>query len=174
MRIECFIKRLNAIEIGKGVTNDTYIAIPNEVDLSEMFCDRTPLTLSDRYTGFVFSPPENNIQYVKTGQNNQIRISGLGRYYSSVNAEIGDEIMIERKDYKNTTSYSLDFHHRHAIVFLKNREFVEILENKYISKHIMHSEHQENTHPNYQMHVYYQGQECILNIEFVYGAILLV
>ena len=105
MKIHSFIKRLNATELGLGVTNDTYIAIPNEVNLSDMLVNRLALEIFDRKTGTVFTPENSNIMYVQTGQNNQERISGLGRYYEMVDAKVGDEILIEKiEDGERTVS----------------------------------------------------------------------
>lgn len=127
MRIHSFIKRLNATELGLGVTNDTYIAIPNEVNLSDMLVNRQALEIYDRKTGTLFTPANSNIMYVQTGQNNQERISGLGRYFEMVDARVGDEILIEKVESTSGIEYSLDFYHRNAIVFQKNRDYVEIL-----------------------------------------------
>lgn len=127
MKIYSFIKRLNATELGLGVTNDTYIAIPSEVNLSDMLKNRQALEIFDRKTGTVFTPDNSNIMYVQTGQNNQERISGLGRYYEMVDAKVGDEILIERIEDKSGIKYAMDFYHRNAIVFQKNRDYVEIL-----------------------------------------------
>ena len=127
MKIYSFIKRLNATELGIGVMNDTYIAIPREVDLSDMLKNRQALEIFDRKTGIVFTPENSHIMYVQTGQNNQERISGLGRYYEMVDAKVGDEILIERIEDKSGIKYAMDFYHRNAIVFQKNRDYVEIL-----------------------------------------------
>ena len=53
MKIHSFIKRLNATELGLGVTNDTYIAIPNEVNLSDI-CP-FPWHLSKDHGQFILS-----------------------------------------------------------------------------------------------------------------------
>lgn len=127
MKIHSFIKRLNATELGLGVTNDTYIAIPNEVNLSDMFVNRQALEIYDRKTGTLYTPGNSNIMYVQTGQNNQERISGLGRYFETVDAKVGDEILFERIECASGVAYSIDFYHRNAIVFQKNRDYVEIL-----------------------------------------------
>ena len=123
MKIYSFIKRLNATELGLGVTNDTYIAIPNEVNLSDMFANRQALEIEDRKTGTLFTPGNSNIMYVQTGQNNQERISGLGKYYEMMDAKVGDEILIERIEDKLGVHYAMDFYHRNAIVFQKNKDF---------------------------------------------------
>ena len=61
MKIHSFIKRLNATELNLGVTKDSYIAIPNEVNLSDMFVNRQALEIYDRKTGTLFTPENSNI-----------------------------------------------------------------------------------------------------------------
>lgn len=127
MKIESFIKRLNATEVGEGVTNDTYIAIPRDVDLSNILVNQEAMTIYDRVGGVLYTPSNSNIKYVQTGQNNQERISGLGQYFRSVDAKVGDEILIERVVDGNESKLYLDFRHRNVIVFQKNKDWVEIL-----------------------------------------------
>ena len=127
MKIESFIKRLNATEVGEGVTNDTYIAIPRDVDLSNILVNQEAMTIYDRVGGVLYTPANSNITYVQTGQNNQERISGLGQYFRSVDAKVGDEILIERVVDGDESKLYLDFRHRNVIVFQKNKDWVEIL-----------------------------------------------
>ena len=141
MKIYSFIKRLNATELGLGVTNDTYIAIPNEVNLSDMFANRQALEIEDRKTGTLFTPGNSNIMYVQTGQNNQERISGLGKYYEMMDAKVGDEILIERIEDKLGVHYAMDFYHRNAIVFQKNKDYVEILTPKMIEPYAVEKDY---------------------------------
>lgn len=132
MKIESFIKRLNATELGEGVTNDTYIAIPRDVDLSQMLENQQAMTIFDRVEGVLYTPENSNIKYVQTGQNNQERISGLGQYFRRVSANVGDEILIEKVDDGDNCILYLDFNHRDVIVFQKNKDWVEIQKALYI------------------------------------------
>ena len=127
MKIESFIKRLNATEVGEGVTNDTYIAIPRDVDLSNILVNQEAMTIYDRVGGVLYTPANSNIKYVQTGQNNQEKTSGLGQYFRSVDAKVGDEILIERVVDGDESKLYLDFRHRNVIVFQKNKDWVEIL-----------------------------------------------
>lgn len=159
MKILSFIKRLNATELGLVATNDTFIAIPKEVDLSSVLINQQAMHISDRKTGIDYTPQNSNIKYVQIGQNGQERISGLGHYYTAVNAKVGDEILIERIDDKNGSRYILDFYHRKAIVFQKYPDGVEILPNDYI--------YQYADGDDYRMRVQYEGKNCNLEIKFV-------
>lgn len=51
MKIQSFVKRLNATELGLGATHDAYIAIPSEVDLSFMLEHQKVLNPINRYSG---------------------------------------------------------------------------------------------------------------------------
>lgn len=159
MRIRSFIKRLNATEIGSGVTNDTFIAIPREVDLSHMLVNQEAMTLYDRCNGVLFTPASSNIKYVQTGQNNQERISGLGQYYSSVNAKVGDEILIERVDRGNNKELFLDFRHRNSIVFQKNNDGFEILTPEEIGPY--------RNGDNYTMDIIFENKTLPLEVRFI-------
>lgn len=158
MKIYSFIKRLNATELGIAATNDSYIAIPNEVNLSDMFVNRQALEIFDRKTGMLFTPENSNIMYVQTGQNNQERISGLGKYYELVNAKVGDEILIERIEDETGVKYAMDFYHRNAIVFQKNKDYVEIL-----TPDMMHPYAEDD---NFSLNVVIDGNPETLLVKF--------
>lgn len=159
MRIQSFVKRLNATELGLGVTKDSYIAIPGEVDLSGMLTNQQAMTIYDRKTGCLFDASNSNIKYVQTGQNNQERISGLGQYYVMTDAKVGDEILIERIDVGGKTSFTLDLHHRQAIVFQKNREYVEILPNEHLDQYAAGND--------YILEVVCEGVVHVLEVKFI-------
>lgn len=159
MKIRCFVKRLNATELGNTGANDTYVAIPNEVDLSKMFPNNVPLLIKDKVSGKAYSPPKSNIKYIQTRQNNQERISGLGEYFRNVQAEAGDEIVFERHDAGGGTPvYFMDFKHRDVLVFQKGKTFVEILKAGPLSQY--------QTAHGYCLDVVYQGQPKQLSVIF--------
>ena len=56
MKIQSFVKRLNATELGLGATHDAYIAIPSEVDLSFMLEHQKVLNPINRYSGGLYKP----------------------------------------------------------------------------------------------------------------------
>ena len=159
MKIESFIKRLNATEVGIGVTNDTYIAIPGEVDLSTMFVNKKPMTIYDRVEGTLYTPENSNIKYVQTGQNNQERISGLGHYFRRMSAKVGDEIVIESIRDGADTKFYLDFHHRNVILFQKNRDWVELLSPELMEPY--------KAGDNYKIHVTRQTERKLLFAKYL-------
>lgn len=159
MKIESFIKRLNATELGEGVTNDTYIAIPRDVDLSQMLENQQAMTIFDRVEGVLYTPENSNIKYVQTGQNNQERISGLGQYFRRVSANVGDEILIERVEDDDSCILYLDFNHRDVIVFQKNKDWVEILTPQRMEPY--------KTGNDYSMDVIYQNERVKLYVKYL-------
>lgn len=159
MKIESFIKRLNATELGEGVTNDTYIAIPRDVDLSQMLENQQAMTIFDRVEGILYTPENSNIKYVQTGQNNQERISGLGQYFRRVSANVGDEILIEKVEDGDSCLLYLDFNHRDVIVFQKNKDWVEILTPQRMEPY--------KTGDDYSMDVIYQNERVKLYVKYL-------
>lgn len=159
MKIESFIKRLNATEIGEGVTNDTYIAIPRDVDLSQMLENQQAMTIFDRVEGVLYTPENSNIKYVQTGQNNQERISGLGQYFRRMSANVGDEILIEKFEDDDSCILYLDFNHRNVIVFQKNKDWVEILTSQRMEPY--------KTGNDYSMDVIYQNERVKLYVKYL-------
>lgn len=158
MKIRNFIKRLNATELGLGATNDCFIAIPREVDLSTMFPNRQPLTILDLYSGNEFKPENSNIQYVQTGQNGQERISGLGKYFGSIEAKVGDEMIFKKVDNNGDVNYYMDFRQRGVIVFQKNNPYVEILTPALLDEY--------KVGDNYRINVIYNGEDKVLLVKF--------
>lgn len=159
MKIESFIKRLNATELGEGVTNDTYIAIPRDVDLSQMLENQQAMTIFDRVEGALYTPENSNIKYVQTGQNNQERISGLGQYFRRVRANVGDEILIEKVEDGDSCILYLDFNHRDVIVFQKNKDWVEILTPQRMEPY--------KTDYGYLVDVIYQNERVKLYVKYL-------
>ena len=157
------MKRLNATELGRGATNDTYVAIPREADLSDMFTNNMAMTIEDRRTGQVYAPPASNIKYTQTGQNNQERISGLGEYFRKTRAKAGDEIIFERQeDSDGNVRYYFSLIHRNVIVLQKGRTYAEIIRAGFLPQYAIDE--------NYRMDIVYKGKKCTLDVVFAENA----
>lgn len=164
MKIQSFVKRLNATELGLGATHDAYVAIPSEVNLSLMLENQKVINPINRFSGGLYSPEGSEFKYVQTGQNNQERISGLGEFYVLTDAKVGDEILIEKvEDRKGGIQYYLDLHHRHAIVFQVNsisgKKCVDILPNNIMQDYA--------NGKNYDFEIYYDGGSHALQVQFL-------
>lgn len=164
MKIQSFIKRLNATELGLGATHDAYIAIPSGVDLSVMLENQKVLNPIDKKLGIIYQPSGSDFKYVQTGQNNQERISGLGEFYISRDAKVGDEILIEKIQRKSgVEEYYIDLIHRNAIVFqvnsIQGQRCVDILPNNLIEDYLVGND--------YVFKVNYKGKIHDLLVKFI-------
>lgn len=163
MKIYSFTKRLNATELGLSSTNDKYIAIPREIDLSNMLDIQRVIKPYDRYGGNCYSPNRSDFKYVQTGQNRQERISGLGEYYEQTHAKVGDEILVEVIINGSNKEYYIDLCHRNAIVFQVNKingkQCIEILPNDYIENY--------TAGEDYKLPIIMDGREQELTVKFI-------
>jgi len=83
-------KKLNNTEIGRGGTHETYIYIPQNLDVSDLF-DELNKKIS-------FYCPQNKKYYeFRLTQGREKRIVGLGPIYSDFDVYAGDEICLERR-----------------------------------------------------------------------------
>lgn len=98
MKVVQVIKRLNNTELGKGGTHDTYVLIPTELDISDIFdTPRVPVKFTDKVT--------QEIVTVRNTVDREKRIVGLGEYYRANNLCAGDEIIFERRDMHGRSEY---------------------------------------------------------------------
>ena len=121
MKIIQFVKQLNNTELGKGRTNDTYVHIPNELDITDIFT-KTNESIEFRDV--------DNMETV--GARNTVgrekRIVGLGQYYRSRDLSAGDEIVFERRSDDEKTEFEVRVvKHPENLVFQKAKSGFEIL-----------------------------------------------
>ena len=121
MKIIQFVKQLNNTELGKGGTHDSYVLIPNELDVSDIFeTVNTPISFID-----CDSQEQVNIRHTIGREK---RIVGLGEYYRSKNLSAGDEIIFERRICSSFDEYKIRVRkNQNRIVFKKERRGFEIL-----------------------------------------------
>lgn len=121
MKIVQLVKQLNNTELGKGGTHDTYMLIPNEVDISDLF-----------------SKPNEIIKftYKKNGEEVSIRhtigrekrIVGLGQFYSKYDVCAGDEVLLEKRITGDKICYFIDLKKKtNVVVFQKLKNGFEVL-----------------------------------------------
>lgn len=121
MKISLLVKQLNNTELGKGGTHDSYVLIPNELDVTDIF--------EEVNVPIVFSDSENHEKItVRNTVGREKRIVGLGQYYRSGNLSAGDEIIFEKRAFENRTEYIIHaFRHPEIITFQKSKNGFEIL-----------------------------------------------
>lgn len=113
-------KKLNNTELGKSGIHETYIYIPSNLDITDLF-------------------PENNIKKkcycsqtnksydVRLTQDREKRIVGLGPVYSDLNVAAGDEVTIERRVGNNEQYFISIKQSTNSIVVQKLKHGFEVL-----------------------------------------------
>lgn len=117
-----FIKKLNNTELGKTGIHETYVLIPQSVDLTDLF-DSNNLnpTILDLKTGGVIS----NIRFTSGREN---RIVGLGNYYRDNSISAGDEIVFQKRTIDNKIIFELNSKiNSDLILFQKKNKGFEVL-----------------------------------------------
>ena len=98
MKVVQLIKQLNNTELGKGGTHDTYVLIPNELDIADIF--EQPNTV------YEFVNPETNEKVsVRNTVGREKRIVGLGQYYRDHDLSAGDSVVFEKRTSGNQVKY---------------------------------------------------------------------
>lgn len=96
-------KKLNNTELGKAGTHDTYILVPQDVDIEDIFPDvNTFYDFVDRESG--------EIVQIRRTQGREKRIVGLGPYYSKKNLCAGDEIVLEKRELSDSVQRFIDYY----------------------------------------------------------------
>lgn len=121
MKVQQFIKKMNNTELGKTRMNDTYISIPQQVDVSELFeypGDEIPCV--DKKSG--------EIVKIRFTFGKEKRITGLGRYYKEKEICAGDEIIIEKQEMDDNVQYFIDTQiYKNIVIFNKMKQGFEVL-----------------------------------------------
>lgn len=121
MKVSQLIKQLNNTELGKGGTHDTYVLIPNELDISDIFSEvNLPIEFIDVDTSEKVT--------VRNTVGREKRLVGLGQYYRSKDLSAGDEIIFEKDVSEKDFKYIIrTIRHRERIAFQKSKMGFEIL-----------------------------------------------
>lgn len=86
------IKQVNNTELGKAGTHDTYILIPQELDVSDLF--DTP----DKVYPFV-DKERGNTYRIRLTSAREKRIVGLGPFYRDQDVRAGDKVLLEKRSW---------------------------------------------------------------------------
>ena len=121
MKVTQLIKQLNNTQLGKGGTHDSYVLIPSELYVGDIF------QAADQTVWFT-DPEMGDRVAVKYTVAREKRLSGLGPYYRRSRLEAGDEIIFEKRIYSSRTEYYVRTRkHPDRIAFQKARDGFEIL-----------------------------------------------
>jgi hypothetical protein len=116
------IKQVNNTELGKGGTHETYILVPQEVDVSDLF-----ETIGQTYS---FTDKQSHKEYkIRLTSAREKRIVGLGPFYRDNDLQAGDKVLVERILLKDGTSkYALSFSKSsNTVYFQKVKDYFEAL-----------------------------------------------
>ena len=83
-------KKLNNTELGKSGIHETYIYIPSNLDITELFPE-------NNIKKKCYCSQTNKFYEIRLTQDQEKRIVGLGPVYRDLNVSAGDEITIERR-----------------------------------------------------------------------------
>lgn len=121
LKVVQVIKKLNNTELGKGGTHDTYVLIPSELNISDIFdTPDVPVTFTDKVTQEGIS--------VRNTVGREKRIVGLGDYYRANNLSAGDEIIFERREITGQSEYYIGVRkYLDLLAFRKLEDGYEIL-----------------------------------------------
>lgn len=116
------IKQVNNTELGKGGTHETYILIPQDLDVSDLFLETDKeYAFTDKDSGKVY--------VIRLTSAREKRIVGMGPYYRDNNVMAGDQILLEKRIYDNgEIAYLISLSKAEGVVFFqKVKNFFEAL-----------------------------------------------
>ncbi len=121
MKIVQLMKQLNNTELGKGGTHDTYVLVPNELDITPIF--EQPDVV------YEFSDPiSGEVVKVRNTVGREKRIVGLGQYYRNQDLSAGDSVVFEKRIDGTNISLSIrTIKLTGSVVFQKTKDGFEIL-----------------------------------------------
>ncbi len=120
MRQIVFSKRLNNTELGKGNTHETYVLVPSNVSIDNIFeVENKQYDFCDVST--------NTIYKIRKTQGNETRLVGLGDYYREKNLNAGDMVIFTFISNDEKRFYIDYMRNDKSIIFQKNTNGFEIL-----------------------------------------------
>ena len=121
MEVIQVIKKLNNTELGKGGTHDTYVLVPQNMDISDFF------PVVNEQIGFI-NKMNGEIVNVRHTLGREKRIVGLGPFYTKYDVCAGDEIIFERQIIGEESQYFINLKKRsNTVVFQKQKNGFEVL-----------------------------------------------
>lgn len=98
------IKKLNNTEIGKGGTHETYVLVPQSLNVSDVFGNINEVMS-------FFSPQFHKEFKIRLTSAREKRIVGLGPFYSQCNIQAGDNVIFEKNIYEDKTEILIRYQH---------------------------------------------------------------
>lgn len=122
MKTVQIIKKVNNTELGKGGTHETYVLVPQELDVSELFEEiGHRYSFIDKITGKTYM--------IRLTCDREKRIVGLGPFYREHNVCAGDEVLFEKRTLSdgNSKFYIAVNKYYDNVFFQKVKDAFEVL-----------------------------------------------
>ena len=116
------IKQVNNTELGKGGTHETYILIPQDLNVSDLF--------EENNVKYNFIDKDSLKEYkIRLTSGREKRIVGLGPFYSDKNLFAGDKVLLEKRVFENgETQYYISLQRAvNTVFFQKVRSYFEAM-----------------------------------------------
>lgn len=115
------IKKVNNTELGKGGTHETYVLVPQELDVSDIFDTlEKKFNFVDKETGKVHA--------IRLTSGREKRIVGLGPFYKEHDVFAGDEMSFEKRMYGDNCDFLISVNKfDDVIVFQKKKNAFAVL-----------------------------------------------
>ena len=98
MEVVQVIKKLNNTELGKGGTHESYIQVPQELEISDIFPE------ANMVKNFIYKQTKD-IYNIRLTDSREKRIVGLGDFYRNNDVCAGDEVVLEKHTTEKETIY---------------------------------------------------------------------
>lgn len=116
------IKQVNNTELGKGGTHETYILIPQDLSVSDLF--------EENNVKYSFIDKDSLKEYkIRLTSGREKRIVGLGPFYSDKNLSAGDKVLLEKRVFENgEAQYYISLQRAvNTVFFQKVRSYFEAM-----------------------------------------------
>lgn len=128
------IKQVNNTELGKGGTHETYILIPQDLDVSDLF--------EENNVKYSFIDKDSLKEYrIRLTSSREKRIVGLGPFYSDKNLSAGDKVLLEKRVFENgEAQYYISLQRAsNTVFFQKVRNYFEAMTTENVT-HVLDKE----------------------------------
>ncbi len=115
MKIIQIIKKLNATEVGKTGTNETYILVPKDCNVLDVF------EKNEKVIEFKYKKDLSKTYNIRLQEGREVRIVGLGPFYRDNGVVAGARVILEKRTFNNKSEYFIDYTNDDGSFYLQYR-----------------------------------------------------
>lgn len=115
MKIIQVIKKVNATEVGKTGTNETYISVPKDCEVLDIF------EQNEKVIEFKYKKDLSKTYNIRLQEGREIRIVGLGPFYRDNGVVAGARVILEKRTFNNKSKYFIDYSNDDGSFYLQHR-----------------------------------------------------